>query len=69
VGRRILLKWVEEIGLEDVHGTNLDRDRDKRCDFERTVMNILVPENMWNFLIRRKTVAAQGELRCKELIG
>jgi hypothetical protein len=43
VDRRILLKWIEEIGLEDMHGTNLDPDRENRCDFAHTVMNIEVP--------------------------
>jgi hypothetical protein len=42
VDRRILLKCIEEIGLEDVHGTDLDPDMDKRCDFAYTVMNIEV---------------------------
>jgi len=43
MGRLILLKWIEETGLEGLHGTNLDPDRDKQCAFVHTVMHIGVP--------------------------
>jgi hypothetical protein len=35
-----LLKLIEEIELEVVHGTDLDPDGDKLCVFVHTVMNI-----------------------------